>query len=164
MTQKHIFLIVLAGLWGFLYKAMTSLQSDHRTQPIRTQRRARPSMIPSGMGALPCADDSKCHLHVCLQVMFYGGCSDTSASTGANTSNTQTHICTHAHKSQTPWDSSICSPYPLESAPKTKLRRDGLRMLFQPFSFHNNLITSDRGDAARSTPGPRSLSAGSMAE
>ena len=79
---------------------------------------------------------------------FLCGCTDTSACT----SNTQTHICTHAHKSQTPPDSSICSPYPLESAPKTKRRRDGLRMLFQPFSFLDNLITSGCGDAARSAP------------
>lgn len=55
-------------------------------------------------------------------------------------------------RSQTPSDSSICSPYPLESAPKTKRRPDGLRMLFQPLSFLDNLITSGHGDAARSAP------------
>lgn len=62
----------------------------------------------------------------------------------------QRHKHTHTHESQTPSDCSICSPYPLESAPETKRRRDGLRMLFQPFSFLDNLITSDCGDAARS--------------
>ncbi len=66
---------------------------------------------------------------------------------------------THKHafaptytESQTPSDSSICSPYPLESAPETKRRRDRLRVLSQPFSLLDNLITSDRGDAARSAP------------
>lgn len=63
---------------------------------------------------------------------------------------TNTHLHPHTHKSQTPSDSSICSPYPLESAREIKRGRDGLRMLFQPFSFLDNLITSDRGDAARS--------------
>lgn len=64
------------------------------------------------------------------------------------------HAKTHAHprtqKVKHPSDSSICSPYPLESAPETKRKRDGLRAPFQPFSFLDNLITSDRGDAARS--------------
>lgn len=147
MTQKHIFLIVLAGLWGFLHKAMTSLQSDHSARPIRTQRRARLHMIPSGMGALPRAGDSKCHLRVCLRVL----CGSVHAQN--KTSNTQRHTRTHAHKKvKHPSDSSICSPYPLESAPETKRKRDGLRAPFQPFSFLDNLITSDRGDAARSAP------------
>lgn len=113
MTQKHIFLIVLAGLWGFLHKAMTSLQSDHSARPIRTQRRARLHMIPSGIGALPRAGDSKCHLRVCLRVL----CGSVHAQN--KTSNTQRHTRTHAHKkSNTPQTALFVLPIPLKVHPR----------------------------------------------
>lgn len=56
----------------------------------------------------------------------------------------------HPHEGSTPRDISICSPFPLQNALKTKRRRDELRMLFQPFSSLDDLITPDCGDAARS--------------
>lgn len=66
----------------------------------------------------------------------------------------QTNIQTHAPKPNAL--RQLClypsPPLPLESAVEIKLRRDGLLMLFEPFSLLANLITSGRCDAARSAP------------
>lgn len=151
MTQKHIFLIVVAGLWGFLHKAMTSLQSDPSARPISSQRRARLSMIPSGMGALPWAGNTKCHLHVCLQVMFYEP--NIRKSLCARKHPAHKHRSTHGptHTKVKHLQTALFAlPIPLKVHQRPNESRDGLCMFFQSFSFLDNLITSDRGDAARS--------------
>lgn len=91
MTQKHIFLIVLAGLWGFLHKAMTSLQSVHGTQPIRTQKR---ESDPLRHGSAPMSRWVQMPPPCISASHVLCGC------TLANIK-TQTHICTPTQKSNT---------------------------------------------------------------
>lgn len=94
------------------------------------------------------------------------GLTDTRACMHANIrlKNTQAHICTHTHKSQTPSDSSICSPYPLESAPKTKRKEK-----WTAYAFSTLLLPGQSNNirplwCSKVAPGPRSLSARSTVE
>lgn len=73
------------------------------------------------------------------------GCTDTSACTRANMKHTFAPLHTKVKHPQT---ALFVLSIPLKV--HRRRRRDRLRMLFQPFSFLDNLITSDRGDAARS--------------
>lgn len=149
MTQKHIFLIVLAGLWGFLNKARVSLQSDLSTWTIMLQREEydtlrRGRFPPRRQLQMP---------PLCLSVSHVlRGWTDKSACT-KDIKPTNTHLRPHTQKSNTLRHFYLfsLSPWTLSpSAFRTQWRRDGPRMLCQPFSFLDNLITSDRGDAARS--------------
>lgn len=135
---------------------MTSLQSDHSARPIRTQRKARPSMIPSGTGALPWADDATSMSVLC-------GCTDTSACTRAkHQTHKHTFAPTHTQKSNTFRQLYLFSLSPW------KCTGDQARARWTAYAFSTFLLPGQSNNirprwCSKVGPGPRSLSAGSTA-
>lgn len=139
MTQKHIILIVQAGLWGFLYKAMTSLQSVHG--PSGPKERRAP--FPSDVDVFPRANESE--EAATVGAVGSGGVVVAMKVVGLYVHRNIKHVCTtHTHPVRM---------YPLESAREVRwtLYVCACVCVFLFFFFlPHNLITSDCGDAARS--------------
>lgn len=134
MTQKHIILIVLLGLWGFLHNAMTSFD---QTAVRGSSALQRGEDNPHKQRNSPLRES----LQTLTQLVFL--------------------VLLHLPQKNSNIRAHIALPVPprlLESASSTSKRWHRRHALFF-LTFLYNLITSGCSDAAMSA-GPRSLCAG----